>query len=64
MEMIKEYDKVRLVSGEFGRILEILTPSVFLAEVVRNSGGVDTTEISLADIKSKFVEYEEPINAL
>ncbi|MCL1807925.1 MAG: hypothetical protein FWG31_09520 [Oscillospiraceae bacterium] len=62
MEMIKEYDRVRLVNGELGRILEILAPSVFLAEVVRKSGGIDTTEIKLTDIKSKFIEVEEPIS--
>ena len=61
MEMIKEYDRIRLASGELGRILEILAPSVFLAEIVRKGGGIDTAEISLSDIKSKFVEYEEPI---
>ena len=62
MEMIKEYDRVRLVNGELGRILEILAPSVFLAEVVRKSGGIDTTEIKLTDIKRKFIEVEEPIS--
>ena len=63
MDVIKEYDRVRLASGELGRILEILAPSVFLAEVVRKGGGIDTKEINLTDIKSKFVEYEKPINA-
>ena len=64
MERLKEYDKVRLMSGELGRILEILAPSVFLAEIVRKGGGIDTTEINLTDIKSKFIEHEEPVNAL
>jgi len=62
--MIKEYDKIRLISGEIGRVLEILSPSVFLAEIIRNGGGIDTTEVSLCDVKSRFIEYEEPIAAV
>ena len=59
--MIKEYDKIRLLTGEIARVLEIFDPKSFLIEVPRKSGGVDTTEISLSDIKSRFVEIEEPL---
>ena len=59
--MVREYDKIRLINGEIGRILEILSPSVFLAEIARKNGGIDTTEVRLSEIKSKFIEHEEPI---
>jgi len=60
--MLKEFDKIRLNTGEIATILEIFDPTSFLVEVFKETGGIETPEIKLSDIKSKFVEYEEPIN--
>jgi hypothetical protein len=62
--MFKEYDKIRLKTGEVATILEIFDPTSFLVEIFKKSGGIETPEIKLSDIQSKFIEYEEPVNAV
>ena len=59
--MLKEYDKIRLKSGERGAILEIFKDGTYLAEIFTKEGKVDTTEVTIDDIKSKIVEVEEAI---
>ncbi|MCL2634219.1 MAG: hypothetical protein FWD34_06890 [Oscillospiraceae bacterium] len=64
--MIKEYDKVRLKTGEIARISEVLEAGVaYIAEIIRNSGGFSITidSISHDDIQSVFEETEKPITA-
>jgi hypothetical protein len=58
---IKEYDKIRLKTGERGCILEIFNDGTFLAEVVAANGKVDTTEIKKHDIKAVIVEVEHAV---
>jgi hypothetical protein len=61
--MIKEYDKVKLKTGEIARISEVLKENFdYIAEIFKMGGGVEVDQISQSDIKSKFVEYEEPID--
>jgi len=60
--MLKEFDKIRLVTGEVGRILEDFNDGTdqYLAEIYLEDGEIDTTEIKKSDIKSIFVETEHP----
>jgi hypothetical protein len=59
--MIKEYDKIRLQTGEIGRVLELLSEDVYLAEIFLKNGDIDTTEIKKVDISSVFEEIEHPL---
>jgi len=64
--MIKEYDKVRLKTGEIARISEILEDGVaYIAEIIRRSGEFSVTvdHIKYEDIQSVFVETEKPLTA-
>jgi hypothetical protein len=61
--MIKEYDKIRLKTGELARIVEVLDTDVFLAEVATKTGDINTTEIYKKDISAKIVEVEQPLTA-
>ena len=61
--MIKEYDKIRLQTGEIGRILEIFDDNSYIAEIFTNDGGLDTVEIKKNDIFSVFTETEHPFVA-
>ena len=57
--MIKEYDRIRLKTGERGQILEILDDDTYLAEIISKEGDVDTTEIKKTAIKAIIVEHEK-----
>ncbi|MCL2236274.1 MAG: hypothetical protein FWB98_07540 [Defluviitaleaceae bacterium] len=59
--MIKEYDKVRLKTGELARVVEVFSDSIFLAEVVSKAGDVDTTEITIDQIQTIFEETERSL---
>ena len=59
--MIKEYDAIRLKTGERGRILEILDETSYMAEVVSLRGSVETTIIKRDAIKARIVEVEEAV---
>jgi hypothetical protein len=59
--MIKEYDKIRLHSGERATILEVFTESDFLAEIISNTAEIRIEEIQIKDIKSVIKEVEEPV---
>ena len=59
--MIKEYDKVRLKTGEVARISEVLEAGVaYIAEIFRKNGefAVTIDQINHSDIASVFVETE------
>ena len=57
--MIKEHDKVKLMTGEIARISEVLKAEVaFVAEVYKEDGGVSVEPINIEDIKSVFTETE------
>jgi len=57
------YDKIRLKSGEIGRILEDFGDGTYIAEISRKSGEIDTTEVRREEISSVFIETEQLITA-
>ena len=60
--MIKEYDKVKLVTGEIARISEVLEESIaYIADIFRADGSISIEQIAHNDIASVFVETEQPI---
>ena len=60
--MIKQYQKVRLKTGEEAVIVEILEQDkAFIADVEKGDGEYKTDEIRSEDIKSVFVEVETPL---
>ena len=59
--MIKVYDKIRLKSGELGRILEDFGDGAYIAEISKKSGEIDTLEIKQEEIASIFEEVEKPV---
>ena len=59
--MIKEFDKIKLKSGEVGYIADKLDDRHFYADVTVAGGDITTIFISIDDIASVFVETEHPI---
>ena len=60
--MIKEGDKVKLLTEEIAFISEVLEDNVaYIAEVLNNGGGVSIEQISHKDIASVFEEIEFPL---
>jgi predicted DNA-binding antitoxin AbrB/MazE fold protein len=60
--MIKEFQKVRLKTGEEAVIVEILQKGrAFLADVKKADLEYETDEITADDIASVFVEVETPM---
>ena len=59
--MIKEYDKVRLITGELARIVEIFSDCDFLAEVANKDGDIEVKDINREQIASVFEELEKPL---
>jgi len=60
--MLKEYDKVRLETGEVARIVEVLKDGVaYVAEVYKDDGKVSVEPVNIEDIKTVFVESEMPV---
>jgi hypothetical protein len=61
--MIKEYDKVKLRTGEIARIVEILEQGKrYIGEIVRADKHVDIDHIPFDDIISVFDEVERPLH--
>ena len=57
--MIKEGDKIKLLSGEIAFISEVLEDKVaYIAEILKKGGGAAIEQISYQDIASVFVEAE------
>ena len=59
--MLRIYDKVRLKTGEIGRILEDFGDETYIAEVSLKTGEIDTLEIKKEEIASVFIETEKPL---
>jgi len=59
--LIKEYDKVRLITGELARIVEIFSDFDFLAEVANKDGDIEVRDINRDQIASVFEELEKPL---
>ena len=59
--MINVYDKIRLKSGELGRILEDFGDGAYIAEISATSGEIETLEIKQEEIASVFEEVEKPV---
>jgi preprotein translocase subunit YajC len=67
MTKIKQYDKIRLKSGLVGCVVEIFgAHEYFIVDVELGTDETgfmefDTIDVYPSDIKSRFVEYEEPV---
>jgi hypothetical protein len=60
--MIKEYDKVKLRTGQNARIVEVLEPEkMYIGEIIGADRHVEIDHISFDDIVSVYVENEVPI---
>ena len=60
--MIKQYDKVKLESGKYAIIVEVLEPlKAYIADIELSEGDYTTETISYSDIASLIVEVEQPI---
>ena len=61
MSMIKQYQKVRLKDGKDAIIVEILgSGEAYIADIEISEGDYETDTIYPKDIKSVFVEVEQP----
>ena len=59
--MIKQYQKVRLKDGKDAIIVEILgNGEAYIADIEISEGDYETDTIYPKDIKSVFVEVEQP----
>ena len=56
--MIKEYDKIRLKTGERGAILEIFDDGTLLVEYFTESGKIEIKEFQKHDVKALIQEVE------
>jgi len=64
MAALKQYDKIRLKTGQRGRVIEFFNDGMCLAEVVNEKGGIEIKEIKKNDVKAVIVEVEELITAI
>jgi hypothetical protein len=64
MRLIKQFQKVRLKTGEEAVIVEVFECGrAFLADVEKGEGVYETDEIRYDDIHSVFVETEHLLSA-
>ena len=62
--IIKEFQKVRLKTGEKAVIVEVLQENkVFLADVEKGEDDFENDEINFNDIASIFIETEAPVES-
>jgi hypothetical protein len=61
MKQLKEFDKIRLKTGQRGCIVEIFKDGTLLAEVVNGSGRIDIKELQKSDVKAIIKEVEVPL---
>jgi len=60
--MIKEFQKIRLTTGEEAIVVEILEKDkAFLVDIKKAEDEYETDEITIADISSVFDEVERQI---
>jgi diphthamide synthase (EF-2-diphthine--ammonia ligase) len=63
MTRIRQYDKIRLSTGLVGRIMEVLGGGeAYIVDVMGEDGEYETIDIKRGDIKSRFIEREEPVD--
>lgn len=61
MKMIKQYQRVKLKTGKDAVIVEILgNGEVYIADIEISEGDYETSTVYPKDIKSLYVEVEEP----
>ena len=60
--LIKQFQKVRLKTGEIAVIIEVLEPGkAFLADIEKDDGNYETDEMLFDGIASVFIETEQPL---
>lgn len=60
--MIKQYDKIKLKSGKYAIIVEILEQGkAYIADIELSDGEYETETIEHSDIEALIVEVEKPI---
>jgi len=60
--MIREFDKIKLKSGEIGYISDKLDDTHFYADVSQTTGEIVTILITTEDIASVFIETEHSLS--
>ena len=62
MTNIRECMKIKLKTGEFARVSEVLKEGHdYIVEIFKSDGHVEIDQISYEDIASVFLEIEKPI---
>jgi len=62
--VIKQYDKVKLKSGLYAVIVEVLeAQKAYIADIELSEGDYTTETIFQTDIAARIVEIEQPITA-
>ena len=60
--MIKQYDKVKLKSGKYAIVVEVLEPQkAFIVDVEVSEGDYETETVLISDVAALMVEVEQPI---
>jgi preprotein translocase subunit YajC len=59
--MIKEFDKVRLTSGNIGYVVDVLDDRHFYVDVSHPAGEISTVFVNIEDIASVFEETERTL---
>jgi hypothetical protein len=60
--MISQYDKIKLKSGKFAIIVEVLEPQkTYIADIEISEGDYITETIGHTDISAVIIEVEQPI---
>jgi hypothetical protein len=60
--MINQYDKVKLKTGKFAIIVEVLEPQkAYIADIEISEDDYTTETIFYSDINSVIIEVEQPI---
>jgi len=63
--MINQYDKVKLISGKYAIIVEVLESNkAYIADIEISEGDYETETIFQPDIAARIVEVEEPVLAV
>ena len=60
--MIRQYDKIKLKSGKYAVVVEILDPeNAYIADIELSEGDFTTETIYHSDISALIVEVEQPL---
>ena len=61
MTQVKQYDKIRMKTGQKACIVEVLgNGAAFIVDYIGDDGDTETADITPDDIVSVFVEVEHP----